>query len=298
MLLSMTGYGDARHEADGVTVAAEIRSVNNRYLKLNVRGIESAAIESKIDALVRKHVRRGALNVIIRFAREANAEDYRINLDVVDAFDKQLRSLDGAVVTGHTGLTRIDLATLLTIPGVVKAPSAGGSMSDEDWEQYVKPTVIAAIESLEKMRSAEGSAMADDFRANCDALSQRLEKIAERAPSVVAGYQTRLTERINTLLKDFDVSVTGADVAREVGVFAERSDISEEVVRLRSHLEQFAKISDEKESAGRKLEFLIQEMLRETNTIGSKSNDSEIAVHVVEIKTHIERMREMVQNVE
>lgn len=295
MLLSMTGYGDARHEADGVTVAVEIRSVNNRYLKVNIRGVESAAIESKIEGLLRKHVRRGAVNVIVRFAREANAEDYSINLDVVDALEKQLRSLEGA---GLTGRTRIDLATLLTLPGVVKAPSAGGGMSDEDWEQHVKPTVAAAIESLQQMRSAEGTAMAEDFVANSEALAERLEKIAERAPTIVAGYQTRLTDRINSLLKDFDVSVTGADVAREVGVFAERSDISEEVVRLRSHLEQFSKISDEKESAGRKLEFLIQEMLRETNTIGSKSNDSEIAVHVVEIKTHIERMREMVQNVE
>lgn len=290
MLLSMTGYGDARREEDGMSVAVEIRSVNSRYLKINVRGAESAALEAKIESIVRKRLNRGTVSIILRLSRKATAEDYRINLEVVEACQKQLASLSG-------GATNIDLSTLLTLPGVVEAPSSSGGLTESDWK-FVEPVVADALASLEKMRAAEGHAMDDDFKVNCAAITTQLEEINERAPLVVASYQNRLTERINTLLRDFDTSVTGADVAREVGVFAERSDISEEVVRLRSHLEQFAKISAEKESAGRKLEFLIQEMFREINTIGSKSNDSEIAVHVVEIKTHIERMREMIQNVE
>lgn len=289
MLLSMTGYGDARREEDGLSVAVEIRSVNSRYLKINIRGAESAALEAKIESIVRKRLNRGTVNVVLRLFRKATAEDYRINLEVVEACQKQLASLSGEAT--------IDLSTLLTLPGVVEAPSSSGGLTESDWS-FVEPVVADALASLEKMRAAEGQAMDDDFKINCAAIATQLEEINERAPLVVASYQNRLTERINALLRDFDTSVTGADVAREVGVFAERSDISEEVVRLRSHLEQFAKISAEKESAGRKLEFLIQEMFREINTIGSKSNDSEIAVHVVEIKTHIERMREMIQNVE
>lgn len=289
MLLSMTGYGDARRELDGTSVAVEIRAVNSRYLKINVRGAESAALEAKIEGIVRKRLNRGTVSVVLRLARKATVDDYRINLEVVDACQKQLASLSGEAT--------IDLSTLLTLPGVVEAPSSSGGLTESDWT-LIEPVVTEALESLEKMRAAEGQAMDDDFKVNCAAIATQLEAINDRAPLVVASYQTRLTERINTLLRDFDTSVTGADVAREVGVFAERSDISEEVVRLRSHLEQFAKISSEKQSAGRKLEFLIQEMFREINTIGSKSNDSEIAVNVVEIKTHVERMREMIQNVE
>jgi uncharacterized protein (TIGR00255 family) len=125
-----------------------------------------------------------------------------------------------------------------------------------------------------------------------------LAEVRKRAPQVATAYQARLTERMNRLLENFEVTVTTADVVREVGLFAERSDISEEVVRLESHLVQFQTIMNSNESAGRKLDFLVQEMFRETNTIGSKANDAEITQFVVEIKTAIERLREMVQNVE
>jgi uncharacterized protein (TIGR00255 family) len=140
--------------------------------------------------------------------------------------------------------------------------------------------------------------MAADLQRNARTVAVMLQEIERRAPVVVEAYRRRLLERLNTLLADYATSVEPADVVREVGVFADRSDISEEVVRLRSHLEQFESIAGGEESNGRKLEFVIQEMLRETNTIGSKANDAEIAHHVVEIKTALERIREMIQNVE
>jgi uncharacterized protein (TIGR00255 family) len=148
------------------------------------------------------------------------------------------------------------------------------------------------------MRAEEGAAMAADLHANCQAITRSLDSVDDRAPLVVEAYGRRLTERLNKLLDQYPVSIDPADVVREVGIFADRSDISEEIVRLRSHLRQFDSTACGEESNGRKLEFLIQEMLRETNTIGSKANDAEIARHVVEIKTAIERMREMIQNVE
>ena len=125
-----------------------------------------------------------------------------------------------------------------------------------------------------------------------------LTAVERRAPQVVDAYRARLLERLQTLLADLGVQIQPADVVREVGIFAERSDISEEIVRLKSHLEQFAAVMAERESQGRKLDFVIQEMFRETNTIGSKANDAEIARHVIEMKSAIERMREMIQNVE
>jgi len=136
------------------------------------------------------------------------------------------------------------------------------------------------------------------LHANCEVIATELDRIEERAPLVVEAYRKRLTERLNKLLEEYEVSIEATDVVREVGIFADRGDISEEIVRLRSHLRQFDAIAASEESNGRKLEFLIQEILRETNTIGSKANDAEIAGHVVEIKTAIERMREMIQNVE
>lgn len=140
--------------------------------------------------------------------------------------------------------------------------------------------------------------MAADLQANCQIIVGQLSQIAQMAPTVVENYQRRITERVNKLLAEFEIGLKSAEVVREVGIFADRCDISEEIVRLRSHLEQFDLIAADEESSGRKLDFVIQEMLRETNTIGSKANDAGISRHVVEIKTAIERMREMIQNVE
>jgi uncharacterized protein (TIGR00255 family) len=140
--------------------------------------------------------------------------------------------------------------------------------------------------------------MEDDLADNCRIIGRELSAVEHLAPRVVESYRQRLTEKINKLLNQYGVTVEAAEVVREVGLFAERSDISEEAVRLRSHLEQFLAIMGLAESSGRKLEFVSQEMFREANTIGSKSNDAQIALHVVEIKTAIERIREMIQNVE
>lgn len=140
--------------------------------------------------------------------------------------------------------------------------------------------------------------MATDLASNCHQISEHLEAIQRRAPLVVVSYRQRLTERLNKLLADFGVTIETSDIVREVGIFAERSDIAEEVVRLKSHLVQFDAMLSAVESSGRKLEFLTQEMFREANTIGSKCNDSEIGLDVIEIKAAIERMREMIQNIE
>ena len=168
---------------------------------------------------------------------------------------------------------------------------------DAEWA-VIEKTLAEALESLAHMRQAEGRAMAEDLQDNCRSIARNLESIQQRHPLVVVTYQQRLVERLKRLLSELEVTVEAPDVVREVGVFAERTDISEEIVRLRSHLSQFEAILDGSDAPGRKLEFLVQEMFRETNTIGAKANDAEIAQHVVEIKTAIERMREMIQNVE
>jgi uncharacterized protein (TIGR00255 family) len=290
----MTGHGEAHRQFDRMAVSVEVRSVNSRYLKLNYRGSEGyGALEPNIETVVRKHIRRGTMQVNVRIDRQPSAEDYRLNLDVLAGYRKQLEVLCDRLHVADS----IHLESLVTLPGVIDEGLARHVDLDTDWPP-VEETLNAALENLARMREDEGRAMADDLRANLATVATELDAIEKRAPLVVESYRDRLTERLKKLLAEFDISVDAADVVREVGLFAERSDISEEVVRLRSHLEQFDSFMQAGESNGRKLDFLTQEMFRETNTIGSKANDADIARHVVEVKAMIERIREMVQNVE
>jgi uncharacterized protein (TIGR00255 family) len=148
------------------------------------------------------------------------------------------------------------------------------------------------------MRSEEGAALAADLESNGRHVQQLLDEIARRAPAVVESYQARLAQRVQQSLADLNVTVAPSDLLREVSLFADRSDISEEMIRLRSHLQQYEEALRLAESSGRKLEFIVQEMGREANTIGSKANDAEISRHVIEMKSALERIREQIQNVE
>jgi uncharacterized protein (TIGR00255 family) len=158
--------------------------------------------------------------------------------------------------------------------------------------------VTEALQQFSAMRAEEGQTMAVDMRANCRLILGELTQIESRAPLVIDAFRNRITDKLNKLLAEMGTRIEPADVVREIGIFTERSDISEEIVRLKSHLEQFETAMQVEEAAGRKLDFLTQEMFRETNTIGSKANDATIAHHVIEIKTAIERIREMIQNIE
>jgi uncharacterized protein (TIGR00255 family) len=155
-----------------------------------------------------------------------------------------------------------------------------------------------ALARLQAMRQEEGRAMAQELLLHRDHIARDLEQVRRRMPQVAVTYRDRLLERVRGLLTELDVQIDRSDLIKEVAIFAERSDIAEEVVRLASHLDQFQEIISEPESAGRKLEFLTQEMFREANTIGSKAGDVEISRHVVEIKGTLEKIRELIQNVE
>jgi len=290
----MTGHGEAHRHERNVVVAVEVRTINNRYFKLSVRSTENyAALEPQIEDVVRQQVRRGTVQVTLRVDREPTPDDYQLNEVVLASYRKQLERMHEKLHIGEA----VRLETLLALPGVVNEKYSHDDAVESEWP-IVRGALLEALENLGRMRQEEGKAMADDLAANCQTLATELAEIDKRAPSVVENYRGRITDRLNKLLSELGISVQPSDIIREVGLFADRSDISEEVVRLRSHLEQFAAFMNEAESNGRKLDFLIQEMFRETNTIGSKSNDAQIARHVVEMKTAIERMREMIQNVE
>jgi uncharacterized protein (TIGR00255 family) len=290
----MTGFGEARSQENGITVAIEVRTINSRYFKISFRSNEGYnSLEPQIEGLVREQIKRGTVQVNLRVDRPVSPDAYRLNTAVLIAYWRQLNEMPAEWNLPRT----TTLEHLLALPGVVNERPWEAIAAQEDWPLIAR-TIGAAMQNLSVMREEEGRAMAADLHANCRAIAGDLDQIADRAPLLVEAYRTRLEERLKKLLAEQSVTLDPADLIREVSIFAERSDISEEIVRLRSHLEQFDTIMGLAESSGRKLEFLIQELFREVNTIGSKSTDVEIARHVIEIKTAIERLREMIQNVE
>jgi uncharacterized protein (TIGR00255 family) len=293
LLLSMTGYGEAHRKDASLAVTAEVRTINSRYFKLVVRcGEGYTALEPLVENLVREQMKRGTVQVSVRIDR-SRAGDFQLNADVLEGYLKQLESLSAR----WKAKGPVAIEALLALPGVIDQDGRSNADVSAEWP-LVRETLQAAMENMAKMRSVEGAAMATDLAANAAAISRQLDAIDERAPMVAESYRSRLTERLTKTLSEFEITLDPADLIRETSIYAERSDISEEIVRLRSHLEQFGATLTLPESSGRKLEFLTQEMFRETNTIGSKANDVQISRHVIEIKAAIERIREMIQNVE
>ncbi|MGE4002307.1 MAG: YicC/YloC family endoribonuclease [Planctomycetaceae bacterium] len=290
----MTGYGDSREQDGGRLVTAEVRTVNNRYLKVSIRCPDAYAVkESDIERVVRSSVARGTVNITLRVDSVSSTGRYHLDRDVIQSYWEQFTA-----VTDEMHLSPpADLTNFLQLPGVVIEHDDGGADAEEDWP-LLERVITQALAQLNVFRRREGASMRLELAHHCSLVSVQLDQVAERAPNVIVQYRDKLKDRVSQLLRDSGVGVKDEDLIREVSVFADRCDINEEISRLRSHLSQFGECLDEQESAGRKLEFLCQEMFREVNTIGSKSNDVTIAHAVVEMKGTIEKLREIVQNVE
>jgi uncharacterized protein (TIGR00255 family) len=296
MLSSMTGYGEASYQGDTLTVAIELRALNNRYLKVSLRAAEPFnLLEPEFERVIRRTVRRGTVQAHLRFQRQSSPQDFHVNATALRSYVSQLRPVCEELGLRDRGEAL--LAQALALPGVVPEPGSATLSLEEEWP-VVERVLVQALGRLQAMRQEEGRAMAQELLQHRDAIGRELGRIRERGPLVAEAYRDRLLERVRSLLAELDVKIDRSDLIKEVAIFAERSDIAEEVMRLGSHLDQFQEIMNEPESAGRKLEFLTQEMFREANTIGSKAGEVEISRHVVEIKAALEKIREMVQNVE
>jgi uncharacterized protein (TIGR00255 family) len=296
VLYSMTGYGEANYQSDSLHLAIELRAVNNRYLKVSLRAGEPYnLLEAEFEKVVRRLIRRGTIQVHLRCQRQFSPQDFQINAVALQSYVRQLRELAGTLGLTDNGQTLLSQA--LALPGVVPEPAAAAFHLEEEWP-LIERVLGQALERLQVMRQEEGRAMAQELLQMRDYIAEQLDHIRARVPQVAVLYRDRLLDRVRNLLGELDVQLDRSDLIKEVSIFAERSDIAEEVVRLQSHLDQFQDIINEPESAGRKLEFLTQEMFRETNTIGSKASDVEISRQVVEIKGTLEKIRELVQNIE
>lgn len=297
MIRSMTGFGDAASETDGIHYAVEVRSLNNRYFKCTSRLPEElAGLEAELDTRLRKHFARGSFSAAVKLRISGEAAASVVNdaallayLDHLEAVKTRLK--DEAVT--------IDLTHLLALPGVMEPATDPDALLAKS-RPVIFDLLGKAAGRLAEMRETEGAALAKDLLAQRSQLLEIVTAIAERAPAVVDEYHTKLTQRISQLMAKAELQLNESDLIKEVAVFADRCDIAEEVTRLRGHLTQFQQViaGDGSEPAGRTLDFLAQEMLREANTIGSKSNDAAISRHVVNAKSLIDRIKEQVQNVE
>jgi uncharacterized protein (TIGR00255 family) len=296
VLLSMTGFGEARTQTDGLAAGVEVRAVNNRHLKVTVRGSDPYPMfEAELEKVVRRHVRRGTVTVHVRVDRAARPVDLNLNAAALVAYLRQIRvACDGA---GTPELAAPLAAGALTLPGVAPEARHMGSPPDDEWP-VVEKTLEAALARLDEMRREEGRAMAAELLALHGTIRSELEAVRILLPAVTNDYLTRLLDRVRQAVADAGVVVHADNLIREVALFAERTDVAEEVTRLSAHLDQFADLVRKGDEAGRKLEFVIQEMNREVNTLGSKAGDVAVTRHVFEIKATLEKVRELVQNVE
>jgi len=293
VLLSMTGHGDATGQNDRMSVTAEVRSVNNRHLKIMLRCPDPfLALEANVDRLVREMVSRGTLTIHLRVRQLGDLTAYRLNSHVARQYWSQITDLAEALGTQPPA----DLSPLLNLPGIV-SDEDGRAIQEEDWP-LIEQVLKAAMTNLQNFRREEGSIMASELRSLCLLIEENAEQIALQAPGVVLDYRDRLKHRVSEMLGSNSLTLSDHDVIREVSLFADRCDITEELMRLRSHLLQYRSLLEGDGVNGRKLEFLGQELFREINTTGSKANNIEISHRVVEMKAAIEKMREIILNVE
>jgi uncharacterized protein (TIGR00255 family) len=293
VIRSMTGFGAGRAQVGSETIAVELRSVNGKFCEVRAHlPRELASLEQAVSKAVKARLARGAVDVSVRreVAGSVRGLTPRVDLALASAYAKALREMQGEL--GLSGELNVnDLAGLEGVVGLADpTPDLAPAL------QALEAALATALDALEEMRRREGASLAQDLTARLDSVEKGAAAVQSLAPESVEGYRERLAARVADLSRG--VPADPARLAQEVAFFAERVDVSEELTRLRSHLGQARALIASAAPAGRRLEFLVQEMNRELNTVGSKSQHAGIAAQVVELKAEMERIREQIANVE
>lgn len=293
MIKSMTGFGRGACEDKIHSFKVEIKAVNHRYNDISVKMPRHISyLEEKIKKMVKEKINRGKVDVYINLDySEDSSTEIKVNIPLAKSYKAAFEQ-----VSNELGLMDgVDLSNILSISDIIKTEK---KEIDEDiiWNSLKEALEIALLD-ISKMKKTEGQALKLDMEKRLKLIETIVLDIEKRSPKLVEDYKNKLSQRVEALL-DQDMEIYEERIAQEVVFFADKSNIDEEIVRLKSHISQFSTILDEGELIGRKLDFLIQEMNREINTVGSKANDMYISQDVVEVKSEIEKIREQVQNLE
>lgn len=292
MLKSMTGYGRAQKILNGRDILVEIRSVNHRYFECNLRVPRTYNyIEEKLKARLKQRIARGKVDVSVTInIIEGRDSEIAINIGAAEGYVNALRSVS----------QELKVADDLTLSKLIKLPDIFNVQKTPDDEEQVWGDVAQiadeALESFVNMREAEGEKLRADVLGKTDLILDMVEKVEAISPQTVENYRNRLYQKLSEILEAKDIDQQR--IVTEAAVFAEKIAVDEETVRLRSHISQFRDLVDSSESIGRKLDFIVQEMNREVNTIGSKAQDLNITRLVVDMKAELEKIREQIQNIE
>ena len=299
MLKSMTGFGRGQYEDENFSVTVEMKTVNHRYNEVAIRLPRFLnPLEDKIRKTILKTVNRGRIDVFIN-ADYTSSENCTLKVDknLAAAYHRALKEVGSAIGLEELTLNSAQEVMYLSRCQDVINVKEGFFDVETVWPK-VEQAVAEALKNLVAMRETEGGNIYGDFIYRADLIAEKLTQIEARSPMVVEEYQAKLTDRLNNLLADHNITVEPERLLQEVAIFADRASITEEIVRLKSHIKQFKNIINSDQPVGRKLDFLIQEFNREANTIASKANDYTLAQIVVEIKAEIEKIREQIQNIE
>jgi uncharacterized protein (TIGR00255 family) len=292
MILSMTGYGTGSAQKDNTVVSVEIKTVNHRFLDLHARiSREYQFLEGEIQQLIRGALDRGRVDVSVTIQNAASAA-FEVNSSLLTGYVEAA----GRLKEEFHFQDSLDLRTILSLPGIVQVKEAAQTEPSGAISELVTSSVREALEGVMRMRRQEGEALKADMRKNLAGVEQNAGRIEELSVNLAPDYMKKLRERLAQLLSQTEMDPQR--LAQEAALIADKSDISEEIARLKSHIEQYRSLMDAKEKAGKKLDFLLQELQREANTILSKSGALEISHCAISIKTDIEKLREQVQNVE
>ena len=292
MIKSMTGFGRCRTVLHGREISVEIKSVNHRFFEFSCRTPKGYGfLDDKLKALVNSRVSRGKIDMFVTVgAAEDTPAEVKINHSLVSGYINAMKEISETYGI-ENDVTVTAISRFPDVYTVSKAP--------ENEEEITADVLEAAnIDGFIAMREAEGEKMKADILGRAEVILATVDEIDERSPQTVKEYEERLLDRINRTLQDYNINIDEQRVLTEVAVFADKVAVAEETVRLRSHFAQLSKIMESQTPIGREIDFIIQEMNREANTIGSKVQDAEIAHKVVKIKSEIEKMREQIQNIE
>ena len=293
MLTSMTGFGRGEVQGEGKQFNIELKSINHRYMDINIRLPRIFTyLEDNIRQVIKRYIKRGRIEVFINY-KNLDGKDIQVTADI-PLIQQYINALDEIHDTFKVE-KNIDVTTIAKLPDVFKVDK-----KEEDEEKvwtFLEKALIIALEDLVKMRQIEGDKLREDLVKRIEIIADLMDKVEQKSPKVVLEYKERLKKRIKDIM-DEGIDIDEEKIAMEVALFADKSNITEEIIRFNSHIIQFKSSIMEDDAIGRKLDFIIQEMNREVNTIGSKSNDLVISNLVVEIKSELEKIREQVQNIE